>query len=229
MNKTKRIAARIAIVAVVTGIAALAAWHFAAQWRPDRAVYPTQGVALGAANGAAPIGRLHAAGADFAYFDASTGANRHDPRFAANRDDARFAGMRYGAIHHYDLCATASEQAANFARFVPRDAGMLPPILRLDFSGCDRRPTRALVLSELTTFLAQAERHAGLPMVVMPDPAFEGDYRVTQAFERSVGVIGDFREPAYAARRWALWRANDWARIEGVDGATRWIVVYPQP
>ncbi|NCP10633.1 MAG: glycoside hydrolase family 25 [Sphingomonadales bacterium] len=218
-------------LALFVALAALAggAWAFAAQWRPDRAQYPLQGVTLGAQNGAAAMGRLHAAGADFAYFDASAGAQAHDALFAGNRARARAAGLRYGAVHHYDLCAMASEQAANFARYVPRDQGMLPPLLRLEFGGCERRPTRALVLSELTTFLAQAERHAGLPMMLMPSDAFEREYRVTAAFERSVGVIGNFRLPGYAARRWSLWQANDWARIEGVDGAVRWNVVYPAP
>ena len=37
------------------------------------------------------------------------------------------------------------------------------------------------------------------------------------------------REPDYAARHWALWQASDWARLDGVDGAVRWNVVYPGP
>ncbi|TXC73991.1 glycoside hydrolase family 25 [Sphingorhabdus soli] len=225
-----RRARRWAIVLVVLlGAALAAAYVYARQWRPDRAAYPVQGATLGAANGDIAMGRLHAAGVDFAYFDASDGARFHDANYDANRAKARAAGMRYGAVHHYELCAMASEQAANFARYVPRDQGMLPPILRLDFAGCARRPTRALVLSELTTFLAQVEAHAGLPMMLMPDADFEEAYHISAAFERSVGVIGDFREPDYAARHWALWQASDWARLDGVDGAVRWNVVYPGP
>ncbi len=66
-------------------------------------------------------------------------------------------------------------------------------------------------------------------MMLMPDEDFEEAYFISAAFERSVAVVGDFREPDYAARQWALWQANDWARLDGVDGAVRWNVVYPAP
>lgn len=229
MKVTPRMLRRLLISLAIPVAALILAYYYAGQWRPERALYPTQGATLGAANAPIAIGRLRAAGVDFAYFDASDGASRHDPTYLDNRAKARAAGLRYGAVHHYDLCAMASEQAANFARYVPRDHGMLPPILRLDFAGCTRRPTRALVLSELTTFLAQVEAHAGLPMMLMPDKDFERTYAVSAAFERSVGVVGDFRTPDYAARHWALWQASDWARLDGVDGAVRWNVVYPGP
>lgn len=229
MSIKRRTGHRAILLLAMLAAAALGAHYYAGQWRPERVAYPVQGATLGAANGAIAIGRLRAAGIDFAYFDASNGADRHDPSYDDNRAKARAAGLRYGAAHHYDLCAMANDQAANFARYVARDRGMLPPLVRFDFAGCARRPTRALVLSELTTFLAQAEGHAGLPMMLMPDEDFEDTYHISAAFERSAGVIGDFRAPDYAARQWALWQANDWARIDGVNGAVRWNVVYPGP
>lgn len=208
--------------------AGIALW-WAARWIPDRALYPIQGVTIDAGNGDVHWGSIKAAGADFAYVQATDGAGELDPQFIRNMNGAREAGVQAGAIHRYSLCQLATDQAANFIRHIPRRADTLPAVVWLDYDDrCPDRPTRALLLSELATFLAQIEAHTGKQSVIAPGPAFESDYRVTQGIARTTWLRRDFFEPDYGAHPWAMWQANDYVRLSGARGTVGWNVLRPQ-
>lgn len=208
--------------------AGLAMW-WAARWTPPRDQYPIQGVTIDAGNGAVHWGSIKAAGADFAYVAATDGDAWVDPMFARNLAGAREAGVQVGVIHHYSLCQLATDQAANFIRHVPRRADALPPVVWLDYDErCPDRPTRALLLSELATFLAQIEAHVGKRSLIAPGPAFEADYKVTRGIARTTWLRRNFFEPDYGAHPWAMWQANRYVRLSGADGTVGWNVLRPQ-
>ncbi len=188
-------------------LAGLALW-WAARWTPDRALYPIQGVTISADNGKVHWGSIKAAGADFAYVMATDGADGIDPQYARNAAQARVVGVQVGAIHRYSP---------------------LPPVVWLDYDDrCPDRPTRALLLSELATFLAQIEAHTGKRSVIAPGPAFEADYRVTAGIARTTWLRRDFFEPDYGAHPWAMWQANDYVRLTGAGGTVGWNVLRPE-
>lgn len=196
------------------------------RWRPDRTLYPVQGVTLDMSNGTVHWGRLKAAGADFAYLRATDGAKGRDGHFLASRDSARAAGMRIGALHVYDLCALASEQAGNFDTLVPRDADALPTAVAIDYrTGCDDRPTQAMLEGELTTFLAHVESHMGRRAILKPSAAIAADYSFA-ALKRPLWVERRFFVPQKGSV-WRMWQASTWARIDGADGNVRWNVINP--
>jgi lysozyme len=127
------------------------------------------------------------------------------------------------------LCKLATDQAANFIRHVPRRADALPPVVWLDYEDrCPDRPTRALLLSELATFLAQIEAHMGKRSLIAPGPALEADYRVTSGIARTTWLRRDFFAPDYGAHPWAMWQANDYVRLSGAAGTVGWNVVRPE-
>lgn len=220
---------RIGGIAVLLLLAAGLALWWAARWIPDRDSYPTQGVTIDAGNGDVHWGSIKAAGADFAYVMATDGNDEVDPKFARNMTAAREAGVQTGAIHRYSLCQLATDQAANFIRHVPRRADALPAVVWLDYDDrCPDRPTRALLLSELATFLAQIEAHMGKRSLIAPGPAFEGQYKVTRGIARTTWLRRDFFEPDYGAHPWAMWQANNYMRLSGADGTVGWNVLRPQ-
>ena len=213
----------LAVLAIGVGL-----W-WAARWTPQRAQYPLQGVTLDASNGQVHWGSVKAAGADFAYLAATDGDSGVDPLYARNMAAARDAGVRTGPIHHYSLCRLATDQAANFIRHVPRRTDALPPVVWLDYDDrCPDRPTRALLLSELATFLAQIEAHMGKRSLIAPGAAFEADYKVTSGIARTTWLRRDFFEPDYGAHPWVMWQANHYLRIAGADGTVGWNVVRPE-
>ena len=221
----RKVGASIVLLLLAAG---LALW-WAARWTPDRTLYPTQGVTIDAGNGDVHWGSIKAAGADFAYIMGTDGSAGIDPAFVRNMAAAREAGVQAGAIHRYSLCQLATDQAANFIRHVPRRADALPAVVWLDYDDrCPDRPTRALLLSELATFLAQIEAHMGKRSLIAPGPAFESDYKVTRGIARTTWLRRDFFEPDYGAHPWAMWQANDYVRLSGTDGTVGWNVLRPQ-
>jgi lysozyme len=211
-------------LAVLLGI--YAAWTYVTGWAPSRDEYPVQGIVVSAANGNPDWPRLGATGVDFAYVTAAEGARGRDPQFQANLQAIQEAGIRFGALHHFDMCRLASDQAALFITTVPRNDKALPPAVQLDFSDtCKSRPNRALVLSELATFLGQIEAHSGIPAILLLTPEFEKEYQVSKAIDRTVWLEGDWFLPDYSARPWVMWTANTARQVDGADGRVRWAVV----
>jgi lysozyme len=223
-----RRALRWLVLLVVLGLAlALAGWFWSGRWQPDRERWPMQGVAVGPANGDVRWPVMAATGAQFAYIDAVTRGVVPNRAFTREHDAAQAAGLRVGAVHHFALCRTASDQAATFVTLVPREASALPAaIIIADDPACRQRPTRALLVSELTTFLNQVETHLGKPAILAPTAAIDGEFRLTEAINRPTWVIRNWREPpADAARPWVIWQASDRLRSDGAQGAVRLLVL----
>ncbi len=201
---------------------------FARHWTPSHSRYPMQGISISSRSGEINWRMARAAGADFAYILATSGATLRDPTFDDYRDGARQEGMRYGPVHRYSLCGLPSEQATKFIATVPRDASMLPPVVQLDFTDdCKARPNRDTLLADLNTFLNQIETHSAKPAVLRLSHDFEAHYDVASGINRTLWLEGDFFPPDYATRRWVMWTASTWKRVDGIDGPIEWDVVRP--
>jgi lysozyme len=209
-------------------LAALA-YGFVRNWAPSRDDFATQGPLFDANNGIIRWGAVRIAGADFAYLVATDGSKGRNTNFALNRENARAEGLDYGVAHRFALCTLASDQATNFDTFVPRDASALPPLVLLNMDEeCAKPPTRALVISELTTFLNQIEAHMGKPAMLSPSAEFEERYQISAAINRTLWLRRNFLQPDYAQRPWVMWQANTYLHIDGANGAVAWNVVAAQ-
>lgn len=218
------------IVAWSIAFAALAFaafWWWSGNWQPDRERWPLQGVAVGPANAPISWETLAATGAQFAYIDAIVDGTRPNAGFTIEHDRAIAAGVRVGAVHHFALCRPANGQAAAFVTRVPReDHGLPAAIMIVDDPDCSARPSRALLLSELTTFLNQIETHLGKPAILAPAAEIDAEYRIAEAINRPLWVQRNWREPAAdSARPWVVWQANDRLRSDGASGTVRRLVL----
>lgn len=231
-SQTKlRIGAVLLLVVLIGG--GWAWWHLH-HWQPERGAYAMQGVEVGSRDAEGDDGEVDwravkAIGADFAYLDASASAFARDPRFSANLEAARAAKLQVGAVHAYDPCQPADKQAANFVTVVPRDSGLLPPVVELERLGddCPLKVSDAAIESELTTFLNQVETHAGKPAILKLAKSFEERYHVAARIDRNLWLTRDRFEPDYAGRPWTLWTANAALETEASDEPLRWVVVQP--
>lgn len=217
---------RFGAIAFVLLAGAWLSWRAILGWAPSREDYPVQGIVVDAGHGKLDWPMLAATGVDFAYAVATEGSKDRDPRFATNVAGAREAGVRYGAMHRYDLCGLASEQATLFITTVPRSDTALPTAVEFDFTAkCASKPDRALVLSEVATFLSQIEAHLGKPAILKISQDFEEHYQLTNSIDRTVWLEKTWLLPDYASRPWVMWTANPQRRIEGVDEPVQWVVV----
>lgn len=217
---------RILLAALVLLFGWLGFEYWRGHWRPDSAQWPMQGVAVDTDNMPIHWGALVSTGARFAYIDAVDNGRATGAFYSQNADAARAAGLRVGATFALSLCAPIADQVSGFVRLVPRDAHALPLLLRLSLdSDCARRPTRALMLSELGTLISQLETHSGKSLVVAPSADFEAEYAITRAINRPVLIDHIRAVPPAEAGPWALWLANDHLRLSGASGRLDWLVL----
>lgn len=220
---------RLMIVAVITGSLIVGGFVlFTRHWTPSHSRYPVQGLTVSAQSGAINWRMARAAGADFVYIVATSGTRARDPAFDDYLSGARDEGLRYGAVHRYNLCDRPYDQATAFIATVPRDAAMLPPAVQLDFTDdCAARPNRDTLLADLNIFLNQIETHAAKPALIRVSHDFEARYDVASGINRTLWLEGGFFPPDYATRRWVMWTASTWRRVDGIDGSIEWNVVRP--
>lgn len=229
-NKRNKARRRLwAALLLVLLAAGAAVWWQALVWRPERSRFPVQGLWVDDHDGAPDWRTLKAGGADFVYLTASEGPDRRDPLFGDGIEAARAAGMQAGAVHVYDLCAPADAQAANFVTTVPREKDLLPPAIALDIDqrSCPEPPGEATLQSELTTFLNQVEKHVGKAAILMPSRGIEARYHLAAVLDRNLWLVQDYLAPGYAGRPFVMWTASRRARVAGMEGPARWVVVQP--
>ncbi|MDP1025871.1 GH25 family lysozyme [Sphingomonas sp. KR1UV-12] len=220
--------AKAAAILVAAGAIGIGGWHYATGWAPDHATYPLQGIDLGENPGEIEWGTVRAAGADFAYLAATAGADRRVPSFEANWNALPAAGLRRGAVHLYSLCQPAVAQANTFNTTVPRIADALPPAVDIDLrEDCAARPEPAALAADLRRFIALVEAHTGKPVLLRISKPVEHVFALTAAIQRPVWASGNFFAPGYPARPWAMWRASDLRRVDGIEGPVNWNVVRP--
>lgn len=213
---------------IVVAIVALAGWRFATHWRPSVEDFPMQGVDVSAATGAVDWGTAKAEGVDFAYALATRGDRGRDPAFAGHWAALEGSGIRRGAMHDWSLCRLAADQADHFNAVVPRMADALPAVVAFDFApDCPDRPAREVLLREVATFLERVERHTGERVLIRVAPAFEDEYRLSEAIGRTFWATGGWFPPTYLARPWRMWQAHPARHVEGFEAPVGWDVVAP--
>ena len=128
----------------------------------DPAEYAIKGIDVSQHNGVIDWRLVAASGIDFAYIRATQGRTVADRSFAKNWAEAEAAGLRRGAYHFYNWCASAMEQIANFTKVVPVDPDALPPIIDLERyyspeGDCFATMDQAQAKLEVRTFLIELE------------------------------------------------------------------------
>jgi lysozyme len=219
-------AAAVAAGGLVAG--GLLLWTAAGAWHPSERLYPVQGIDVSHHQGAIAWEKLPGQGVRFAYIKASEGGDRRDPTFVANWRAAAAAGVRRGAYHFFTLCRPGEDQAANFIAAVPRDPQALPPALDLEYLGnCKGAVPPRQFQVELARFIALVEAHYGKRVILYLTPEFDRAYGVSARFDRPLWLRSLVREPRFGARRWRLWQASNFRRVDGIQGRVDWNVAQP--
>lgn len=232
MGKKKKSILRFWIEALLfIGLVAVGGvlWWQTQNWAPPRSEYPVQGVLTGDEDGIVDISALRTARADFVYLEASSGGEGRDQNFGRNLAALSGTGIPHGAMHEYDPCSPAEQQAANFVTIVPRDRDLLPPAVSLAKlpSVCGDPVVEAALESELTTFINQVEGHVGQPVVLKVSPEFEEQYGIASRIQRNLWLERDWLQPDYAGRPWTLWTANSQLKNPANGEMMRWVVIEP--
>lgn len=219
-----RIRIILAIVALLAAVSGFYYWQ--THWRPDAGLWRMQGVALSPDNVPIDWPVLGRSNVRFVYLDAVRSGRGTGDFFTTNRAAALSANLHVGAALRLSTCRQIADQVTDFVRLVPRDTASLPPLLIINFDEqCERRPTRALLLSEIGTLVRQLETHTGKTAIVGLSDALEDEYRIASAINRPLLLDSPRSTPDEDSGAWALWLANDRLRMEGVMGSVEWLVL----
>lgn len=224
---------RILFILALVGVILFALWSYFAHWAPDRGDFPVQGVSVSPVDDpeeSDPIdwAAAHKAGVDFAYIIATEGTEVRHPGFASAIASAEGAGIDTGAMHIYNLCRLATDQAGNFIQTVERSEHLLPSAVQLTLNpDCKDRPSRDALMTELATYLNMVEAHMGKPVILKFDQDFDQKYQVSSAINRPFWLERRFLRPDYAARGWALWQSSPEQSVAGFPSDVQWSVARP--
>lgn len=160
----------------------------------------------------------------FAIIKATEGGDHKDSRFADNWQRAGDAGMVRGAYHFFTFCRPGKDQAQNVLATVPKQPGILPITVDLEFVGnCSKVPTVEEMATEVNAFFT------GLKGAFPEKPIFY----VTQEFydqylkgnearfpDHYLWLRSVFKEPAQeGCSRWSIWQFADNGTVDGIQGA----------
>tara|TARA_R110000787_G_scaffold52150_1_gene122940 strand:- start:7776 stop:8558 length:783 start_codon:yes stop_codon:yes gene_type:complete len=162
-----------------------------------------------------------ASGVNFAFIKATEGGDFFDPMFSDHWNGAGKAGVARGAYHFYYFCSSPQKQARWFIDNVPRTAGMLPPVLDMEWNPysptCTVRPPAEIVREHAASFLSILKAHYGQQPIVYTTPEFYarndmGRLRGVEFWLRSTAA-----HPAdkYPNERWTFWQYTSTGQVPG--------------
>lgn len=169
-----------------------------------------------------PSARAH--GVTFAFIKATEGGDRVDAGFADHWRRAGEAGVLRGAYHFYYFCTPAEVQARWFIANVPKERGMLPPVIDLEWNPqsptCRARPAPEVVRSEAKTFMDILEAHYGQRPIIYTDPGFFERNELVRFAGEEVWLRSTAAHPTdrYGVAGWTFWQYSGTGLVPGIRG-----------
>lgn len=198
------------------GLVATAWFAVIPSYRPTLAAGEAYAVDVSHHQGTIDWSRVPADGITGAYIKATEGRGWVDPQFAANWAASRGAGVRHGAYHFFTLCASGTEQAANFLRTAPPDPEALTPALDLEIlDQCSEPLPDQAVAGEVDAFVRLVEEAWQRPVLVYARGSWTQRYPVPQLAGRPQWSTSFFTRPQ---ADWAVWQVHYFARVNGIGG-----------
>ena len=223
------IAVLVSAALVLVGTAALLVYHGVILLNnPSETEYPVRGVDVSSYQGEIDWGVLSAQDLDFAFIKATEGSSMVDHCFAYNFSEAQKCDISVGAYHFFSYDSPGVTQAENFIDAVTPFAGMLPPVVDLEFYGDKMKnpPDRESVARELNDMLSALEAHYGLkPVIYATEKSY--DLYLSGAYEEyNIWIRNVLTEPELSdGRAWTFWQYTNRDRLPGYDGEERFIDV----
>ena len=211
--------------AALVAVAALVFFGVLPLNAPPENRYPVRGVDVSAHQGVIDWPTLAAQGVEFAFVKATEGSGFTDARFSFNVLQARNAGLRVGAYHFFSFESSGDAQADNFIAVVEPFAGMLPPVVDLEYYAgfFDDPPAAEPVRAELDALLERLRTHYGVqPILYVTEASYTRYIAGVPAYAGlDIWIRSVYRRPRLEG--WTFWQYSNRARLDGYDGDERYI------
>jgi lysozyme len=193
---------------------------------PSTQQYPVRGVDVSSYQGIIDWNVLSQQDIDFAFIKATEGSSSQDNKFHDNWKNAGNTKLKIGAYHFFSYESSGTAQAENFIRTVPNSAGMLPPVVDIEFYGENKRnpvsrQTASKILDEL---LDKLEKHyRKKPIIYATQKSYElyikGGYDSFPIWIRDIIKTPELPDK----RNWTFWQYSPRKILKGYSGEEKYI------
>ena len=188
---------------------------------PSELDYPIRGVDVSYYQGEIDWQVLAGENIDFAFIKATEGSSHIDTKFEENWEQSRETGLKRGAYHFFSFESSGKTQGEHFISVVPKEAGMLSPVVDIEFYG-DRfhnKPDVEKTRKELRSLLETLEAYYGVKPVIYATESSYSTY-IRGAFDeyplwiRNVYFSPNMGMPG----KWTFWQYDSEAVLQGYSG-----------
>lgn len=188
---------------------------------PSEADYPIRGVDVSYYQGEIDWQVLAEENIDFAFIKATEGSSHVDTKFEENWEQSGKTKLKRGAYHFFSFESSGVAQGEHFISVVPKEAGMLSPVVDIEFYG-DRfynKPDVEETRRELQSLLDTLEAYYGVKPVIYATESSYSTY-IRGAFDeyplwiRNVYFSPNMGMPG----KWTFWQYDSEAVLQGYGG-----------
>lgn len=188
---------------------------------PSEAEYPIRGVDVSYYQGEIDWQILAKENIDFAFIKATEGSSHIDTKFAENWEQAGKTELKRSAYHFFSFESSGEAQGEHFISVVPRESGMLSPVVDIEFYG-DRfynKPDVEETRRELQSLLDTLEAHYGVKPVIYATESSYSTY-IRGAFDEYPLWIRNvyFSPNVGMPGKWTFWQYDSEATLQGYSG-----------
>ncbi len=188
---------------------------------PSETDYPIRGVDVSYYQGEIDWEILEGEGIDFAFIKATEGSSHIDIKFQENWENSGKTDLKRGAYHFFSFESEGKAQAEHFISIVPREEGMLSPVVDIEFYGNRfyNKPDVAETRRQLQSLLDKLEEHYGVKPLIYATESSYSTY-IRGAFDgyplwiRNVYFSPNMGMPG----KWTFWQYDSEATLQGYSG-----------
>lgn len=182
--------------------------------------YDIRGVDVSSYQGEIDWGVLSEQGIDFAFIKATEGSTYVDERFADNFMKVSETKLIIGAYHFFSFESSGESQADNFIKTVPKQKGMIAPVIDLEFYGQYTSTPKSVgdVVKELTSMADKLEEYYGIkPMIYVTQKSYRLYIKDTELEKYPLWIRNVYFKPMFTSE-WVFWQYCDTEELEGYNG-----------
>lgn len=189
--------------------------------RPSEEDYPVRGVDVSYYQGQIDWEILAQENIDFAFIKATEGSSHVDTKFEENWKESGGTDLKRGAYHFFSFESSGKAQAEHFISIVPKEAGMLPPVVDIEFYGnrFHDKPDVQKTREQLQDLLDTLENYYGVrPVIYATESSYStyirGNFDEYPLWIRNVYLSPNLGMPG----RWTFWQYDSEASLQGYSG-----------
>lgn len=191
----------------------------------DNLQYPIRGVDVSSYQGDVDWPVIEKQNIAFAFIKATEGSKHVDAKFSTNWENAHKTNLRVGAYHFMSFETSGEKQAKNFISNVKKKAGMLPPVVDVEYYGdfAVTHPSTATVDNILKPLLKMLEDTYGQKPIIYTSSHVYNNY-ISGKYDNDIWIADpEINQPLSDEKEWTFCQYSFEGTLNGYTGPVKHI------